>query len=532
MKLLKLTNTILLISYISTATVIWAQDIPSFEQDVDETIRSGCHSFLVDMLPEDWQGDVYEATGRCDPETLGTDNYDIDSSKKNSPRYQHFELGDKQEKNLDITVECQSEYMCIEQRVLLRDADTPISQADYNRVAEHCYEHYACIESFLSDWPKALPPKPNQQETIGFSFDELSDGQEQKNFSFDYETSTLDKNDNSSDSGLGFGGLESYRQQEKNTIASELAYEAIYQMAFKKSLWSNINTRCKKVNLNYRTPGSPRTIREDMRDIQDEFSEYAACYESILSNWDAQAYADALANYDREIQLIEEQYNISLSGKRRPNTIDKEISTINQHINKQTKKLTEQLEYGPRWIESLYASGTFKRPSSGPSTLAILSKSLTQLNNSLEQQNAQRQKELNNLIQSVQKSRVTIPKTQTPKISIPKINTPTVQAPKMPATTLTKPEDESIGGQLVSFGCYAPSLQVCLNYTMPANELLQFRQRCQSQGNQVLEKCRTGVPNCEHKNFAGSVKTYNYDLAETDRTQQQCRASGGIYRAQ
>lgn len=522
---------------------VWAQDIPALESQTDDTIRSACHGYLVDMLPRDWQDDAYAATGRCDPgASRESDATPPAVAGSAGSAGTSVELGQRRERNLDITIECQSEYMCMEQRVRLREADTPIAQPEYDRVAAYCEQHYACIQSFLRDWPKPLPSPAGSQAGQGFTFDSLSaEAGGASRHGPEELTARLDSGASpgaaaAGDAGMGFDGLESHRRQEKNLRLSHAAWQTLHAQTARKSLSHALKDRCGDIGLAYRTPASPRSIQQDMRAMKDRFSDFTRCYENVAGGWDAQAYAEALAGYEQQLKAIEQRYAVDLSGKRRPPAIEQEVSAMQQNLEDKAQRLRKQLKTGPEWIESLYASGSYKRPNSGPSAMAILSQSLTQLNNSLAQQNARRQRELDAMLRSVTVPRVEPPRIATPRVGTAQVAAPRIQVPRVavPRNAPASPDalaQNTAGDEVASFGCYAPGLQVCINYTMPGRELESYRQRCRSQGNQVLGQCRGGAPACEHRNFAGSVVTYNYDRSESDTTRRQCQAGGGLYRA-
>lgn len=522
--------------FLSQTSMAMAQgiDIEGTEKLTDEGITEACHGFVLEMFSEQ--------TEQCKPNkpTYKDNGYTPPEPEKRLST-NNIELGEKQEANLDITIECKSEYMCMEQRVKLRKAGHPISQTDYNRVAQHCENHYACIEYFFRDWPKPIPQVVKQNSDIGLTFDELAGNTSTKldneeNVPSFSSTKKLPNSTEHSTTSIGFDGLEQHRMQAENTALANQAYSKLYKETFKKSLLHTLDKNCKEVNLNFRTPGSPRSIREDMRYMESGFKKYANCYQTEANKWDAQAYANSLNNFNQEIFILEQKYNTSLAKKKKPSSIDKQVSTMQQRIEKRTQKLKEKLKEGPRWIESLYASGTYKRPNSGVNTMAILSQTLTQLNNSLAQQNQQRQAELNRMLNSVNQNNYKAPQVNVPKVHTPKINTPNITVPKFNnstnATTLNNPttNSASISGALASFACHAPSMQVCLFYKMPSDALQSYRQRCKAQGNKVLNKCPGRAPSCEMKNFAGSVTTYNYDLNETQQTKSSCLAGSGTFR--
>lgn len=509
-------------------------DIEGQEKMTDSGITDACHGFVVEMFAEQ--------TGRCAAKQEDNTHSTAEPKKPSKITSSNIELGEKQEKDLDITIECQSEYMCMEQRVRLRNAGTPISQIDYNTVAQHCEKHYACIEYFLRDWPKPLPNVNKQTTGLGLTFDDLSKSNEAKGeqaSSLDMFDSSIKQNQitnkqDKEDTGVGFAGLEQHRQQENNNALANKEYKGFKKQTYQKSLTYALKDQCNKVNLNYRTPASPRSIQQDMKSMQRNFEKQTKCYSSVAERWDAQAYADALAVYDQKLSNIQQKYNVDYSKKSKPSSIESQVNAMQKELNENAEKLNAQLKTGPEWIENLYASGTFKRPNSGVNTMAILSQTLTQLNNSLAEQNRQQQKQFNQMMRNINSNKtykapqVNITNVIAPKINVPKTSNNLV-TPTVSINAISNTQNSQSGN--TSFACNAPSMQVCLYYTMPANALKSYRERCASQGNQVLNSCKVGVPNCKMKNFAGSIITYNYDITELEKTKKNCLANGGIFKA-
>ena len=146
-----------------------AQDINAFEHDLDQTIRSACHSFMVDALPDaiSWlRTEIYENSPFClrvegagDEEALGAAVRDTFS--RLGPGDVRLDLSQKQDRDLNVTIECDSDYMCMETRLAFQETDTPVSQSDYRVIEAYCDERYGCIQAYFENWPAPLPtPMP------------------------------------------------------------------------------------------------------------------------------------------------------------------------------------------------------------------------------------------------------------------------------------------------------------------------------------------------------------------------------------
>ncbi|MCR9220497.1 MAG: hypothetical protein NXI21_09745 [Alphaproteobacteria bacterium] len=151
------------------ASGVQAQDIPEFEGEVDRTIRSACHGFMVDALPDavSWLRDaIYEGSPFC-RRVLGAGDLEAfgdavqDAYAQLGPGDVRLDLTQERDRDLNVTIECDSEYMCMEMRLKLQETETPISQQDYDVVSAYCDGRYGCIQAYFENWPAPLPtPMP------------------------------------------------------------------------------------------------------------------------------------------------------------------------------------------------------------------------------------------------------------------------------------------------------------------------------------------------------------------------------------
>ena len=478
------------------------------------------------MLPEGWQDDAYAATERCQPTEATEEPW---PEPEPSRHVDAPDLGPRVDPDYEIRNECDSEYMCIEQRVRWKRAGKPLSQQQYDQVASYCKSQgpgeYSCIEHQLRNGIDSFAPQP-AGEVVTLSLDALLD-EGAPEPSVETAPSTVAPT-------TGFAAVEAARDLERREQEGKVRHQALYTETSKLSLQNALKKRCGRPDLRYRVPASPRSIREDMQDMNADFKKYMDCTNQVAGNWDATAYQQSLNDMEAALAEMSQSLGIDTSGMRRPPPIDKQVTAMQNALQEDADTLRKQLAEGPDWIESLYASGTYKRPNSGPSAMAIMAQSLNAINQDLTRQNQQSQQQLNQMIrqinaaQQVNIPKVSVPTVTAPRVQVPQVSAPQVAVPRVSSATAAPQQAAVNVGAMEQFACYAPGLQVCLEYRMPADAIGSFRQRCQSQGNQLLSACRPAPSACRMANFAGSVTTFNYDASEAERTRANCRQGGGV----
>ena len=142
-----------------------AQDTERFSGDVARTIQAACHSFIVDALPDAvaWlREDIYQNSPFCrsldaagDMEAFGETVQE--AYNRLGPDDPRLDLAGRVDRYLAITIECQSEYMCMETRLKFLGSDNPVDQAAYDTVSAYCDGRYGCIQAYFSRWPAPLP---------------------------------------------------------------------------------------------------------------------------------------------------------------------------------------------------------------------------------------------------------------------------------------------------------------------------------------------------------------------------------------
>nr|WP_320134759.1 hypothetical protein [uncultured Amphritea sp.] len=153
--------------------------LEAFERQLDVTIRSACHGYMVDALPELLSSAKYwlkESSPFCQTiltlpqdqsayHVLKRQNPDVDIRK--DPDYKIKYLTGYNE-DLHRHNDCH-DWMCEHIRDNAYRAGNPVSLLDYKKVAAFCDEGYGCIENWFKAWPRPLPTSPSS----GRSLDEL-----------------------------------------------------------------------------------------------------------------------------------------------------------------------------------------------------------------------------------------------------------------------------------------------------------------------------------------------------------------------
>lgn len=147
------------------SSIAQAQSTAKFEAALDITIQSACHSYATDKLRDNvsWlKSLIYENSPFCDQIKATPDAQDINDAmqqefEKRADSGTPIDFSKKQERGMNITIDCRSEYMCMETRMKFLDSQNPVDQKSYRHVSAYCQERYGCIEAFFRDWPTPLP---------------------------------------------------------------------------------------------------------------------------------------------------------------------------------------------------------------------------------------------------------------------------------------------------------------------------------------------------------------------------------------
>ena len=167
------------------------ESVVALEQKTSAAIHSACHGYAIDMIPDllsfarDW---LNEKSPICkDLREQGYD-YDVGSTLKRH----HIAFTEEDSRRIDklydawrfqdmnLQMECNSEYMCMRVRKELQEKKIPIAQNQYQQVADYCEQTlapYNCIENWFRDeWTakgNRNPPVAQKQAVSKLGFDQL-----------------------------------------------------------------------------------------------------------------------------------------------------------------------------------------------------------------------------------------------------------------------------------------------------------------------------------------------------------------------
>lgn len=151
---------LLLISLFISLSLVARADTEALENQLDDTIKSACHGYLPDMIPDafSWlRSEIYKGSALCeraDSDSEEQFDFYVKKIRHGGPK---LDLSKRDNSDVQRAYECDNEYMCVEVRGRLYREGTPIAQKNYDRVSDHCKGRYGCIQEFFVGWPKPLP---------------------------------------------------------------------------------------------------------------------------------------------------------------------------------------------------------------------------------------------------------------------------------------------------------------------------------------------------------------------------------------
>lgn len=164
-----------------------ADTVAEFEKQLDFTIRSACHGYMVDAIPAFLSGVrswLQESSPFCQTvRTLPENESAYTLLKREKPG---LNLSDDEQYRItangynaerDLFSDC-NDWMCVNIRKQVKRQGHPVDLADYRKVEQLCDGHYGCIEHWFKTWPRKLPEAKSAGNTAnsGLSLDGLMEG--------------------------------------------------------------------------------------------------------------------------------------------------------------------------------------------------------------------------------------------------------------------------------------------------------------------------------------------------------------------
>lgn len=524
----------LTILLVPTSMLLHAETVDEFETQLDRTIRSACHGFMVDALPDflsSMRSWVNENTPFCQtvrtlPESESVvplfekqrqQQSTISTAEFNSDVRRYYGRNDA------VYVEC-NDWMCQHIRQQLKHDGKPISLADYQQVEAYCEQRYECIESWFQTWPRPLPELSNTS-TVTLSLDALLGSSPQQ----EIETST------DTPSGLTFDdmmGVTTPKATPNNDVLVENEPTSV------TSLDDKLNTASSSADTSLDNVFSGReeiALNQAMSHV-NQFHQrlQSTCQCSVLSEGCYQLPAESLLNTAHEIEEKRYGYCTNWAGLEgfQPETSE-QAETIATHlakIEKEVKQLDNDMEQAiagwHRKQERILAQQRQEQEDRENAAYfsglaSVLLQSGAAVNGLITpEQAAQNSVNVYNSISSGDSVASAFGS------SISSINS---SARSVPSSS-GRSSSVSTGGT-VSFACQKTGDHVCREYSVSNAKADQFKQQCQNSGFSVLPSCNRSQPNCRFST-AGSTQTtyYNNPMAsEIPVLRENCIAGGGQF---
>lgn len=511
-----------------------SDDIAKFERMLDLTIRSACHGYMIDAIP-DFFSETREWLNQNTPfcqtvRTLANDESAVELFKQESQKNtgKSFELNtdpnfksrmaEYYAKQQNIDIECQ-DWMCQHVRIKAWDKGNPISMADYNKVVAHCDGSYGCIEGWFKRWPRPLP-----NQTVQLSLDSLLDAQES---SSQPTTSTTPATTNT-DSSFSLDSLmgaepeviatpnptssSTTSSSENSSISntgSELSLDNVFaardQLSLDKSLQNlqKLNNRLQRSCQCSLTNSGCFTIPSN--DILDSANAIEGERYKVCTDWKQRSAKKPTTQ--EEADLLAKQANSNLQKIRNFNShIDKQIANWRAEQRRlQAQHQRQQQEQADR----AYAAGM----------MSILAQSGAVANGSLSAEQAARNAANSSKRIENSGSRWQPQKEQNIKTSVPNFNGDFDDSGETQASNND------------NFACYDPRNRICIHYRIyNSSKAKQMKNQCSRGNNRLLASCEKSGPSCSMSSSIGRQTTFSYD-SSSSQVRQACLSHGGIFKA-
>ena len=512
-----------------------------FEKQLDFTIRSACHGYMVDALPEFLSGakkwlqenSPFCQTVRTLPKEesayalLKHQNPSVDYSKdpnfKISSVYGH---NDDLYRNSDC-----DDWMCEHIRDQVYRQGHPISLADYRKVEGHCKGpgEYSCIEHWFKSWPRPLPvPKPKQADT-GMSLDAMMGSTHPAPGKARPTPAPTNGVGLSLDAMMGANPpVSTVNQQAQQTnsysapsqprhtsTSPDLSLDNVYagreQIALEKTI-SRINSYNRSIANNcqctlansgcYNLPS--KSLMNEAGNLEQQRYGFCSQWQSIKGSMpetseQGKALIGKLAKLEKGI-----------------NQLDKNMDqAINDWKEEQQRLIAQQEQERRDRSNTAYFAGV----------ASVLLQTGAVMNGNLSAEQAANNAV--NVSRSVENGESWgSAMTHNLKSALPSNLPGNSSYSNQPSTNSNSNGD--VSGRF-SFSCYSAGLLICIDYTVSSqNRFNQMKQQCQQSGSRVISSCDQGGPSCSMSTSTASQTTYDYNT-DPQTYKQKCQASGGSF---
>lgn len=521
----------------------------AFEKQLDFTIRSACHGYMVDALPDFLSG-VRSWLNAKSPfcqtvRTLPDDQSAYAELKRENPSIDY--LNDPKYKisvgaynaDRDRFNDC-NDWMCEHIRQQVYHEGHPISLADYKKVEQHCKGpgEYSCIEHWFKSWPRPLPTHKSQQADTGMSLDELmgtasaspppSSGTAQKS-SADPGSLSLDSmlaDDQPAASTMTAASSNAYTNGPDTSLDN--IYAAREQLALEDSIKrirgynGRMETRC-KCSLN--NSGCYQLPDESLLDQanKQEQQRYQACmqWQQLRSTEPASGKAA-----DQQLKML-------ASLEKQINSNDDEVTTaINDWKRQRREQIAQQEQEAQDNSSSAYLAGM--------ASILMQAGSVANGNISVEQA-SQNAVNIANSVSGGESWGSAIGNTLTSSIANYSGSGTGSDIGSVIGNVISSGSGSGIGTAIgtgtstnddtgdFTFSCYTQGLFICTNYTLHSKKRFeQFKQQCQQAGSRIISSCDSNAPSCTESSSTGQQTTYDY-TSGADVVEEKCLAAGGSF---
>ncbi len=495
------------------------QSIEQFETQLDRAVKSVCHGYVIDSLPEFMSGVqnwLNENTPFCQTvRTLPDDQSAYELLKKEKPEVDYTKDPNYKVKylfgyNEDLyrNSDC-DDWMCEHIRNQVFKQGHPISLIDYKKVEQHCEERYECIESWFKSWPRALPQNNSTPSKTVVSLDDLlgngpataTDGTtippstHQSGLTLDDMLDQSPSSATSSDS-------------TNQTISSDITLDNVYsgreKLAMNDAL-SKVNSYNRglssKCNCSLKNSGCyslpSKALLNSASEIEQQRYGLCAQWQQLTAQQpgnaeQAETLSGQLAKLKDGVSRLDQKMNGMVSNWK------KERQRL---IAQQKQQQKERNDSG--WLAGMAMIAL----QAGAATNGIIS----------AEQAAQNAVTVAKSVQGGENWASAM--TNTLSSTVPSYK----GSPQNSGS-----QGSNTGGNSIS--CYNAGQSICIDYTVyDQNQFNQIKRQCQVGNNRIVSSCEVEASKrCTHSSSTARSVTYSY-MSSPEDVKQSCLSSGGSY---